>query len=70
MLTRFEKCKRILEKYINDNKRNIICTNDLRMMVIKEIGSDEKRVVFPALNMLRKVGIIREIKANKWLILT
>jgi len=65
-LTRYEKAKRILERYIEDSGRDFIYTADLRGLMIRYMGSDENRVVVPTLLMLRETGIIKEVSVNKW----
>lgn len=64
-LTRYQTCINILKKYTDATKRDYIYTQDLRNLIIKFIGSND-RVVLATLKMLREQGVIKEIKINKW----
>ncbi len=64
-LTRYEKSLKVLEEYIEKNGTSIE-TQPLKEIFARYLGGDEKRVIFPALKMLRDFGVIEEIKLNKW----
>ena len=69
-LTRFQKAKEVLEKYMKDSGKDYILTIPLRCLILREIGGDENRTVVPTLKMLRELGIIKEVSLHKWKIKT
>ena len=65
-LTKYQRAQRVLADYVERTRKKFIWTADLKRLIAREIGTDERRSLFPTLNMMREFGLIKEVSVNKW----
>ena len=64
-LTRYDKALIVLKKYMEDTGKDYIYTMPLRDLIMREIAGTET-IVSSTLKMLQGLGVITEVKINKW----
>ena len=64
-LTRYDKSIEVLKKHMKDSKKDYIYTVPLRDLFFRNIAGTEN-IVVATLKMLRNLGVITEVKMNKW----
>lgn len=64
-LTRYDKAVIVLKEYMIKYKKDYIYTMPLRDLITREIAGTET-IVSSTLKMLQGLGVITEVKMNKW----
>lgn len=62
--SRYEKAVALLKDI-----KGTISNQDLRMLIIKNIGANEKRTIQPYLNLMIETKLIKDIGGFKWKII-